>query len=250
MMAVMDDIRAALMARLDDFDIRGFISRRGHIFPLGTDTKVLSTVFELVSRPMIVACANAHDYDVVEPMAQNHYPDFTLLPRSGVKAHIAIDVKTTYRRTINGKFFYTLGGYTSFIREPTPNKNIVHPFSHYKEHWVLGFVYTRAADRKAALARTYHSGELNDIVSPYKDVDVFVQEKWRIAGESAGSGNTTNIGSMAGTIDDFRQGAGPFHDEAEFLAYWRGYGRTAAQRAGYKNLSEFRNREQTSGSRR
>jgi hypothetical protein len=68
-----------------------------------------------------------------------------------------------------------------------------------------------------------------------------MQEKWRISGGRAGSGNTTNIGSISGTLDDFRQGNGVFQSEAEFLAYWRGYGRTAAERPRlYRNVGEFR----------
>ena len=56
-----------------------------------------------------------------------------------------------------------------------------------------------------------------------------MQEKWRIAGDKAGSGNTTNIGSISGMLADFQQGNGVFQSESEFLAYWRGI-RTYRQR--------------------
>ena len=149
MTAVIGDIRQTLMSRLAEFDICGFISRQGHVFPLGTDAKVLSTVFELVSRPMIVACADAHGYDVEEPTSQNYYPDFTLKPRSDPSGLIAIDVKPTYRRGKHSRFSYTLGGYTSFIRPETPTKNIVYPFSDYSQHWILGFVYSASRGKKS-----------------------------------------------------------------------------------------------------
>ena len=80
---------------------------------------------------------------------------------------------------------------------------------------------------------------LNEIVSPYDDVELFVQEKWRVAGDSAGSGNTTNIGSVSATLEEFREGKGIFQSEDEFLEYWRGYGRTNAERK-YKNITDFR----------
>jgi len=35
---------------------------------------------------------------------------------------------------------------------------------------------------------------------PLEAVDVFVQEKWRISGDHAVSGNTTNIGSINGSL--------------------------------------------------
>jgi len=70
-----------------------------------------------------------------------------------------------------------------------------------------------------------------------------MQEKWRIAGDKAGSGNTANIGSIGGAIADFEEGKGVFRSESEFLEYWRGYGRDAATRSmAYSNISEFRNK--------
>ena len=68
-----------------------------------------------------------------------------------------------------------------------------------------------------------------------------MQEKWRIAGDRAGSGNTTNVGSIYGTIEDFSAGNGVFASEAEFLEYWRGYKRTNQERqSSYSNIREFR----------
>ena len=229
----------AFVKNTPSFDIVGFITRQADIYPLGTDTKFLSTVFELLMRPLIVQTAEKHGYRVVEPTVQNHYPDFTLVPTSGERTYVAVDIKTTYRRKAGEKFAYTLGGYTSFIRRETPTKNIVFPFGHYSSHWVLGFVYTRVAEKKAATAKLYKVPDIHEIVSPYDNVEFFFQEKWRIAGDSAGSGNTTNIGSIFGNLDDFRRGKGPFKSEEEFLAYWRSYGRTSAART-YSNIASFR----------
>jgi hypothetical protein len=224
------------------YDIAGFINRKEEIYPLGTDTKVLSTVFELIVRPLVVAVAHEHGYTVAEPLVQNHYPDFTLVPlgasQNNPKGCIALDIKTTYRRPGN-RFGYTLGGYTSFIRVETPSKNIVFPFDSYHSHWVIGFVYTRVAEKKAAEAKLFSVPEMDLIASPYKDVAVFVQEKWRISGDAAGSGNTTNIGSIYGTLEEFVEGKGVFESEAEFLAYWRGYGKTAAART-YSRVVQYR----------
>ena len=242
-MGLFEDLLAEIEAERKNFAICGFISQSGQIYPLGTDTKVLSTVFELVIRPSVVKIANRYGYNVKEPVAQNHYPDFTLVPKSGEKKYIAIDVKTTYRASTNSKFSFTLGGYTSFIREASPSKNIVFPYMDYAGHWVIGFVYTRVAEKKAADARTFNYDQIGDVILPYKDVDFFIQEKWKIAGTSAGSGNTTNIGSISGRIEDFREGKGPFKDESEYLAYWRSYGRTKSERS-YSNLTEFRSAQE------
>lgn len=224
----------------NSYAICGIVDRTGSVYPLGSDTKVLSSIFELVSRPAIYAAAEALDFTVVEPAVQNHYPDFTLMRGQNDNSKIAVDVKTTYRRKGSDKFQYTLGGYTSFIRIGNERKNIVFPFNEYSDHVVIGFVYDRIAQKKAADQHKYVWEQLGDIPLPFKDVEFFVQKKWRISSDRAGSGNTTNIGSIKGTIDDFRNGNGPFESEDEFLEYWRSYGRTAATRTNYSSIDVFR----------
>ena len=194
----------------------------------------------LALRPTITKVALSHGYEVEEPRSQNFYPDFTLKPIGQSDGFLAFDVKTTYRKNKSGTFSFTLGGYTSFIRTNTPTKNIVHSFEKYASHYIVGFVYTRLAHGKSGEARIFSPSNVSDIPLPYVDVDVFVREKWRIAGDVAGSGNTTNIGSIVGNIDDFRNGPGIFVSEREFLNYWRSYGRTAATR-NYANIKQFRN---------
>ena len=148
-------------------------------------------------------------------------------------------MKTTYRRFTSGgqwRASFTLGSYTSFLRNGT--KNIVFPYSDYARHYVIGFVYTR---RQEVSQDVFTLGELEDATCPYTDVEWFVQEKHRIAGERPGSGNTTNIGSIvASSVEEFAAGNGPFARPGEdvFLDYWRNYGPTAATRA-YKNVAEY-----------
>ena len=84
-------------------------------------------------------------------------------------------------------------------------------------------------------------GNRDGVVSPYFDVEWFVQEKYRIASDKAGSGNTANIGSIsAASVAEFSEGNGPFaaYGESVFLDYWRNYGTTSGNRA-YRNLQEY-----------
>lgn len=223
-----------------DYTICGVVTKEGVVYPLGSDTKVLSTIFELFTRPLIVEIAKEYGYEVKEPDVQNHYPDFTLFKKNDNKNRIAVDVKTTYVDKDSDSFGFTLGGYTSFIRG-NGKKNIVYPFSEYSEHWVIGYVYKRIATKKSAESKTYKVNELEKITLPYENVQIFVQEKWRISSDKAGSGNTTNIGSINGKLADFEEGKTPFKSEEEFLDYWRNYERTAAEREGvFSNVSEYR----------
>jgi hypothetical protein len=242
MFEFMEALKKQLTARTGFYEVCGIVDRERRVYPLGSDTKVLSTIFELIARPVIFQLAEERGFNVIEPESQNHYPDFTLLRNTSDTKKIAIDVKTTYRK-LNGTFNYTLGGYTSFIRKGNETKNIVFHFDQYAAHWVIGFVYDRVATKKSADSHIFDVSELQNIPLPFANVEFFVQEKWRISSDRAGSGNTTNIGSISAKLDAFQAGRGVFKSEEEFLAYWRGYERTDKERQStYSTIAAFRER--------
>lgn len=211
-----------VFARKIDWQVVGFCAADGKIFPLGTDTKVLSTVFESFCAPLIMDIAKEFKH-VVTFSKQTVYPDFTLTPEGRDTDRIAIDVKTTYRARSGKPIKFTLGSYTSFLRDG--KKNIAFPYAQYSKHWVIGFVYERT---KCIPAKVYDQKKKpSDLVCPYSNVQFFIQEKHKIAGKVPGSGNTANIGSFSTTsIEDFIMGRGPFAvgGKTEFENYWRQYG--------------------------
>jgi hypothetical protein len=219
----------------------GFYSPDGKVYAFGTDTKVISTVFEALAAPIIKSVADRHDY-VVEGSAQTVYPDFTLSPKTALRnGRIAVDIKTTYRRltpdNLLQPFRFTLGSFTSFLRGGT--KNIKYPYQEYSDHWVIGFLYTR---RPGVASKVYYTPtEVNALLCPYSDVEYFVQEKYKIVGETPASGNTTNIGSFpASLISELTAGNGPFAALGKELCdeYWRNFAKTAAARE-YSNVGQF-----------
>ena len=116
----------------------------------------------------------------------------------------------------------TLGAFTGYFRERESLKNITHPYNEYKAHIVLGVIYdtvTGIDERK-----TYTLEQLNEIVSVIKNFQFFVQEKWKIAIDRPGSGNTKNIGSVS-KIQDLIEGNGTFSKLGEdvFNDYWMYY---------------------------
>lgn len=219
--------------------IRGVLTSDDRIYPLDTDTKVLSKIFEFMIQPLILDVATEAGFTALQPRQQNYYPDFTLMRNEADTQKIAVDVKSTYRSfRPSGDWTaeFTLGSYTSFLRLPT--KNIAFPYHQYVKHFIVGFIYTRVDSPEN---KVHHISERDSIVCPFRDVEWFFQEKHRIAGTRAGSGNTTNIGSIRGrSLSDFVDGRGPFADLGEevFLDYWRNYGRTAAERP-YSNLEQY-----------
>ena len=54
------------------------------------------------------------------------------------------------------------------------------------------------------------------------NVQVIVQEKWRLASKTTGTGTTTAIGSIK-EINRIISGNGDFRSEKEFLRYWKNY---------------------------
>lgn len=87
------------------------------------------------------------------------------------------------------------------------------PYGEFAEHWIVGFIYTWNPE-----------AENSGIVS---DVEVIVQEKWKIASKSTGTGTTFAIGSIK-DIDKLRKGEGQFKSKEEFENFWRAKGRKLA----------------------
>ena len=77
---------------------------------------------------------------------------------------------------------------------------------------------------------------------PYKDVEVFVQEKYKISGEKPGSGNTENIGSYkTDKVLELVNGEGPFSvlGLPVFENYWVGYPKYRAGTKDYTSFEEY-----------
>jgi hypothetical protein len=194
-----------------DWKMQGFVDSNNRVYPIDTDTKVLSTVFERLASPVIQTIANEHGY-TVELANQTTYPDFTLNLMQGdtVIHRIAIDVKTTYRGFAgrNRQMVLTLGSYKSFIRDNT--KNILYPYDTYSAHWILGFVYSRNENTSIGYDLN-HMPSAGEISCPYSNISTFIRDKVGITGIRAGSGNTANIGSIKVKNPDFFSSEdGPF----------------------------------------
>ena len=109
-------ILSSLAEVQNGYSLCGVVDRKARVYPLGSDTKVISAWFEIVARQSVAAYAEVMGMELIEPTQQNHYPDFTLSKSKEDKQKIAIDVKTTYRRVGQTKFGHTLGSYACYFR--------------------------------------------------------------------------------------------------------------------------------------
>lgn len=234
-----------------DWEVSALAAPNGNLYSLGSDSKLIGRIFELISFSILQEIATENGYTLHPSEAQTVYPDFTLYKDKSDKEKIAVDIKTTYRSfKKNGEpsgYVFTLGSYASFMRNGT--KNISFPYSEYAKHYVIGFVYTR--NDMASEGQVYKISELKELPVPYKDVEVFVQEKYKIAGEKPGSGNTENIGSYkTNNMDYLVNGDGPFSNLGIeiFESYWAGYPKFRATEKDYTTIDEFIEYKEKSGS--
>lgn len=203
-----------------NWTVKGFIDIEQMIYTISADTKVISKILELYIFPRLVQFSQENELEIKLPGSQNTYPDITFKDKDG---HLfAVDLKTSYRkdnRTINGM---TLGTFTGYFRKRDSKDHITCPYQEYCAHLVLGVIYSRT--NKIDERRCYKLNELKDIKSVAHDFQFFVQEKWRIASDIPGSGNTKNIGSVK-DIDALVNGNGVFASlgESYFDDYWMHY---------------------------
>lgn len=227
-----------------DWVVKGFIDIAKNIYTISEDTKVISKIMELLLFPKICQFAEANHYKMVLSKEQNFYPDISFV--DGANNRFALDLKSTYRKTKNTVNGMTLGAFTGYFRDRKSTKNITFPYQNYIGHFVLGVIYSRT-DNASDERNIYQLEDLKNITSVIQDFVFFVQEKYKIATDRPGSGNTKNIGSVT-KFDTLIQGKGPFLElgEVVFDDYWMYYLTKDMARAidlkvvPYRNLNEYK----------
>jgi len=207
--------------------VKGFVDIFSNVYTISADTKVLSKILEIHLFPHILAFSEAHGYKVVLADHQNYYPDISFVKTGDESIKFAVDFKTTYRNPqkphlCNG---FTLGSHGKYFQDRTSKKNIQFPYNSYLGHFCLGIIYDRAENADIDETKVRKVKELKSITSVVKNFQFFVAEKWRIASDKGGSGNTANIGSI-NHIEDILNGRGVFSKlgESWFDDYWMNYG--------------------------
>jgi hypothetical protein len=234
--------------------IKGFIDVYRNVFTVSSDTKIVSKILEIHIFPQLLAFAEANGYSIVLAEKQNWYPDLSFVNKANPAIKFAVDIKTSYRDPdfpghVNG---FTLGSHGAYFKERSSTKNIQFPYSDYGGHYCLGVIYTRILPDEIDETRAYAVKELGHISgkAPYvgpekqvsslrsitsvvRDFEFFVCEKWQIASDRQGSGNTANIGAIT-WIEDIRNRRGVFSKLGEkwFDEYWMNHGSATMLRDG------------------
>lgn len=243
LLAFLNDRLRTLMTPDGEWTIKGFIDVFKNVYAISVDTKVISKILELMLLPIIEQFARQHSLQIVLSQEQNHYPDVSFIFPGGEK--VALDMKSAYRTTADTISGFTLGAFTGYFRFRNSNKNVTFPYNDYSKHYVLGIIYSRQTEEMDE-RRIYSLDDLQKILSMIKDIEFVLQEKYRLATDRPGSGNTKNIGSVT-RIQDLRDGAGLFaqHGFKVFDDYWMYYltndmaRQAELARPPYRNLKEY-----------
>ena len=200
-------------------------------------------MLEIHLFPHFLSFADKIGYDIELATHQNWYPDLTFISRKNKKIKFAVDLKTTYRDEKYPGFCngFTLGSHGEYFIKRTSTKNIQYPYDEYSGHFCLGIIYSRAPQNKDDETHIYSIDEIENIPAVINDFLFFAEEKWKIASDKSGSGNTANIGSIQ-NIDDILNGNGVFAKAGEeiFDDYWANYGKIEIRvNSDHKKLSSF-----------
>lgn len=258
-----------------DWSVKGFIDIYKNIYTISSDTKIVSKILEIHIFPEILQFAEEIGYKILLTEHQNYYPDLTFISKENEDVKFAVDLKTTYRKK-SGISSFTLGSHGSYFKERDKKKNIQFPYNQYLGHYCLGVIYTRTditaddpsdteifqvqdleeeyetPNKRVGQREVTTVKNLKSITSVIKDFEFFAAEKWKIASDKQGSGNTANIGATL-SIDDLRNEKGVFSKLSEewFDEYWINFGSATMVKDGktfkitnLKNFLEFKGRKE------
>ncbi len=267
-----DKLKKYVSSDNGDWTVKGFIDVYKNIYTISADTKIISKILEIHIFPQLLQFASSIGYRILFAEKQNWYPDLTFIHNENKEVKFALDIKTTFRRN-NKTAGFTLGSHGAYFKERDKDKNIQFPYNQYLSHYCLGVIYSRTElseafpeteifqveelqegyetpNQKVGVREVTTVDNLKSITSVIKDFDFFAAEKWKIASDKQGSGNTANIGSIV-DIESLKTENGIFSQLGEdwFDEYWINYGSATMIKDGkpvkittLKDFLEFKGR--------
>lgn len=211
------DLKSDLEELLCGFrwNVVGLLLEDQRVVDVPAESRAISAIFEKLVVERIKPIARRYSCGF-ERGGGREYPDITLLDIPNFEGKIAIDVKTSRKVSANRIQGFTLGTYLGYFRTPDRKVGTIrYPYGDYTQHWIVGLCYDYETFQREVGGVVEESFRITDI-------DLIVQEKWRIASRQTGSGTTKHIRSIT-NIEDLKAGRGEFSSEEEFLEYWRSY---------------------------
>ena len=208
------DLEKELHLLFDDFewDILYMVDKENNHIPVPKNSTAITAIIEQKGIKILTEWAEKKGITLIESPDTRTYPDSTL--ESGPLGNdiIALDFKTSRKKSNTSCSKFTIGSYAGYFMNPTekrPGCRI--PYCQYTQHWIVGFIYD--------WDDTKNTEEMVNITN------VIISEKWQIASKSTGTGTTKHMASVS-RIDDLEYKRGVFQTRKEFEEFWRNYGNT------------------------
>jgi hypothetical protein len=195
----------------DATDLERQLSAGGHLLPLPKEPAALANILEVSIVDYLLKAVDAEEGLEVTRGTERGYPDIEFTGTAlGGGVH-AVDVKVARRdrtkarlRTESRITLYTGNTYFRFPDLHWPGT--FRPFNEYSSHLDIIVIYT-----------------LNEaLTSRVEDIELIVQEPWRVASKHRSSTTREYIGAV-NLISDLRTGNGAFATAEDFYKFWRAY---------------------------
>lgn len=198
----------------DAADLEKELQNHGHLLPLPKEPAALANVLEVSIVDFFLDRIAATGGALTATRGgERFYPDLEITgPEVGGK-YYAVDIKVAQRKvtkkapptqTQSRITLYT--GNTYFAYPTLHWPGTFRPFADYAQHLDVIGIYT-----------------LNQLsASRVDDLELIIQEPWRIGSKKRSSTTREYIGAVQG-LEDLRHGRGEFKTAAEFYKFWRAY---------------------------
>lgn len=194
----------------DEIDLEAKLAAGGHLLPLPKESAALANVIEVSLADFLLDRAAAEGLTAARG-TERGYPDIELSGTGFGGGYHAVDIKVARRGmtkkgpSANTQSRITLYTGNTYFRYPQLHwPGTFRPFNDYTSHLDVIAIYTLDADSAARV----------------RDLELIVQEPWRIASKQRSSTTREYLGAVQ-RIDDLRAGRGEFATPEEFYKYWR-----------------------------
>ncbi|TFV60230.1 restriction endonuclease [Mycobacterium sp. PS03-16] len=195
-------------------DLRDQLGAGGHLLPLPKESAALANVLEVSIVAFLTQRIAAVPGGEVVHGTERGYPDLEISGAAFGGGFHAIDIKAARRAVrTNGQPLdstqsaITLYTGNTYFRHPKHRfAGTFRPFAEYTSHLDVIAIYTLDVDSSERV----------------KDLELIVQQPWRIASKQRSSTTREYIGAVK-NITALREGKGAFETPQEFYAYWRAY---------------------------
>lgn len=190
-------------------ELEQVLADHGHLLPLPQEPAALANILEVSIVNFLTERLRDLDEAAVARGTERGYPDLEISGAAFGGGFHAVDVKAARRASTRGRprtqsriTLYTGNTYFKWPELHWPGT--MRPFNDYASHLDLLLIYTLRPETTARVA----------------DLEVIVQEPWRIASRQRSSTTREYIGAVD-RLDELRAGWGEFNSPAEFYSYWR-----------------------------